>query len=30
MKDGKGEFDLPQGIEFIVDPDGWILMKSLK
>ncbi len=27
MKNGKGEIDIPEGADFIVDPNGWILMK---
>jgi aminopeptidase N len=30
MKNGKGEINLPQGTEFVVDPSGWILMDLVK
>ena len=30
MRDGKGEFELKPGEEFIVDPSGWILMNTPK
>ncbi|MBA4406254.1 peptidase M1 [bacterium] len=30
MKNGKGDIELPQGTEFVVDPSGWILMELIK
>ncbi|PKL83941.1 MAG: peptidase M1 [Ignavibacteriae bacterium HGW-Ignavibacteriae-3] len=30
MKDGKGEFALPSGTEYVIDPNGWILMNTSK
>lgn len=30
MTNGKGEITLPQEVEYIIDPDNWILMEVVK